>query len=775
MVQASVHHAFTSPVADATGTITIWDGATTKSVIASQVVRPTNWNSGHVVSITAIDGIAASNTTYTSGTIVLSGGANVTVGTNGQTVTMSARDQSVQTQNMVAISASDALFSSGTVLLSGQGAAVVNTAAGSIRISVPNQSVQPETQTFVAGIRNSETTYTSGTVNLSVVGGPLTIRSTTGQAFQFSADPTQTGISGIANSQTTYTSGTVSMSELGAITIRSTTGNQYQFSVNSQSVQTQGITGDQLSIGVSTGGNTAGNTTVQTGNRMVFVGTDNISLSMATGAGSTTISIRDMFSTATTVSSVATANAVGANASRFAMEGHQHEGVYAAGVSNVGNTSGNTTVQAGRVVLAGGNNITLSVGTAANGLQTITISGAAAGGAQTAISGLANSETTYTSGSVTLSALGAITIRSTTGQHFQFSVNSQTVQTQNMVVLYDGANSISSGTARFTNANGVSWSFNGQTVSASIDRSLSMYATSNTTQSSSGTQAASSLIFAGAGVASVGVTNGSVVLSVPSGGGGGDGGVFAGVSTMGNTAGSTGTVSTGNVVFVGSGDITLSQSTGAAGSAATVTLMHTYLSSYDAYFLQMHRVTATWEQATLRMRPWPVPLGYVHDRVVFPVHYSQATNSTLTVTISAWFGLYTRNASTLSLASSTSGTFSINGSGTASSAQNSGVRALTYGWTNTVPAGEYWLGNVVRSTTAGADATLSKMELSIMNSNYSGIMGDSQVASAQLYLGLGTYSATTSAMPNSVAFSQLSGSGSLAHRPPPVWFLSATA
>jgi len=34
-------------------------------------------------------------------------------------------------------------------------------------------------------------------------------------------------------------------------------------------------------------------------------------------------------------------------------------------------------------------------------------------------------------------------------------------------------------------------------------------------------------------------------------------------------AGSTGTVSTGNVVFVGSGPISLSQSTGAAGSAAT--------------------------------------------------------------------------------------------------------------------------------------------------------------------------------------------------------------
>ena len=99
-----------------------------------------------------------------------------------------------------------------------------------------------------------------------------------------------------------------------------------------------------------------------------------------------------------------------------------------------------------------------------------------------------------------------------------------------------------------------------------------LYANSNTTQSSSGTVALSSMIFAGAGIASVGVTNGSVVVSVPSGGGAGDGGVFAGVSNLGNTAGSTGTVSTGNFVLVGGSNISLSQSTGGAGSAATVTI-----------------------------------------------------------------------------------------------------------------------------------------------------------------------------------------------------------
>src|SRR5947207_5878307 len=72
---------------------------------------------------TFVGGIAVNAlTTYTSGTVVLSAGANVTLGTNAQTVTISGVPaQTVQTQNMVALSASDSLFSSGTVVLSGVG------------------------------------------------------------------------------------------------------------------------------------------------------------------------------------------------------------------------------------------------------------------------------------------------------------------------------------------------------------------------------------------------------------------------------------------------------------------------------------------------------------------------------------------------------------------------------------------------------------------------------------------------------------------------------
>jgi hypothetical protein len=74
------------------------------------------------------------------------------------------------------------------------------------------------------------------------------------------------------------------------------------------------------------------------------------------------------------------------------------------------------------------------------------------------------------------------------------------------------------------------------------------------------------LQFQGAGIASVGVSNGSVVISVPAGGGAG---MNLGISTLGNTSGTSGLVSN-QMVFVGGNNITLSQSIN--GQSATLTI-----------------------------------------------------------------------------------------------------------------------------------------------------------------------------------------------------------
>ncbi len=574
------------------GIVTVQSGTGQRVIVnASQSVQPETQ--------TFLGGLAGSNTTYTSGTVTLTGvGGGVTVSSNtGQRIDISVAApvaQTVQTQNMVAATLSGntsgalALMSSGTMTIAGGNNITVSQAGNAFTISGPNVG---GAQTGISGLANSQTTYTSGTVSLSELGA-ITIRSTTGNQFQFSVNSqsvqpeTQTFVGGIKNSQTTYTSGTIGLSELGAITIRSTTGNQFQLSVAAQSVQPE----TQTFIG-----GLAGSNTTYTSGTVTITGV---------GGG-------------VTVSSNTGQRIDISVAAPVAQTGTQ----FSAGISG-GNTSGNSGTVAGRVVFAGGNNITLSGST--NGVsETITIS---APNAQTAISGLANSQTTYTSGTVSLSELGAITIRSTTGNQYQFSVNSQTVQTQNMVAVTLSGNTsgvqalISSGTLTLAGGNNITVSQAGNAVTISgpnvggAQTGISGLANSQTTYTS-GTVSLSELgaitirsttgnqfqfsvnsqsvqpetqTFVG-GIANSQTTYTSGTVSLSELGAitirSTTGNQFqisvnsqsvqtqslfsAGVSTGGNTAGDTGITGT-RLVFVGSQNITLSQATAAAGGTVTI-------------------------------------------------------------------------------------------------------------------------------------------------------------------------------------------------------------
>jgi hypothetical protein len=80
---------------------------------------------------------------------------------------------------------------------------------------------------------------------------------------------------------------------------------------------------------------------------------------------------------ATTISRVDSANTIGTRGSRFALEDHQHAGLWQ--ISVAGNTAGgNTSSGAGSFALAGGPNITLSGATAAGGM-TLSVSAQAPG------------------------------------------------------------------------------------------------------------------------------------------------------------------------------------------------------------------------------------------------------------------------------------------------------------------------------------------------------------------------------------------------------------
>lgn len=491
------------------------------------------------------------------------------------------------------------------------------------------------------------------------------------------------------------------------------------------------------------------------------------------------------------------------------------------------------------------------------------------------------------------------------GVQASYTVPTQTVQTQSLIAaLYDGANSISTGTVRLSNLNGISFGINGQTLTGShngltsqsnqnvtagnggfafqtlsfsnangisfgtsagsaitashnaitsqSNQQISGYAVSNTTQSSSGTLNAANLSFAGAGIASVGVSNGSVVISVPSGGGAGDGVVSLGMSTEGNTAGTTGTVSSGRMIFVGSGPISLSQSLN--GQSGTLSILGPATSSlsatgflsistngstisigagplsfyatgnttqsssgtidgrsitiqgtggasvgvsngsivisgaaagggggitrngYQPHLYGAEMVAGAHGAGTLFIQPMPEVPDFQHDRIVMPLQISNATNSSGSWTLSVSVGIYTKNASTLSLVNSTSTSFNATASGTVGSySLFGGIRHLTIPWTSTRTAGDYWIGIWSRTTSGGvAGMTLNQMLASQPNSSYSGILGAASNATDQFLLGQGRYSATTTGFPGSVGFTQIQGNSSILQRVPIYYFTSGT-
>ena len=407
-----------------------------------------------------------------------------------------------------------------------------------------------------------------------------------------------------------------------------------------------------------------------------------------------------------------------------------------------------------------------------------------------------------------------------------------------------GTTSGNLGSIVFSNSNGVSFGLNGSTITASASgagASATVLALGNTTaQSSSNSFALSAFNVSGSGIVSVGMSGNTLVISAPgttnfanlsvsagttsgslgslvfsnsngvsfglngstitaSAAGGGGGGVNAGVSTFGNTAGSTGTVSTGNVVFVGSGPISLSQSTGAAGSAATISILGpatSSLSATGAVSISTNGSTisigvpsaVTFSNAYFPYKGFDLAAGIVgqgsllfdpvdlpnltFDRLLIPIYNTNSAVSSGSHSLSFYAGIYSRNASTLSLVGSASGSTAVTHSGQAGSySLYSGVRHFSIASANSLSQGQYWMAFGSRSSSAGADGSYYNMQLNngsftdallSGNASYGAIFGSSVNATNQFQLGQGYYTATSTGMPASVAFSQINGTASQA-------------
>jgi hypothetical protein len=232
----------------------------------------------------------------------------------------------------------------------------------------------------------------------------------------------------------------------------------------------------------------------------------------------------------------------------------------------------------------------------------------------------------------------------------------------------------------------------------------------------------------------------------------------------GNTTGNSTASGTG-VLYAGSGGIVL------GGSTGTVVFSKMVHNGYAPFNAGDESVVGQQGNATIHLYPLQLGINVQFDRFANPIQFTGATNSTGTYTISLAYLFYTRsNETRIDLFTSWSGTTQLTHSGTASSASIVGPRLWTFGATGTLSEGDYIVGVWSRTSSGGANATISQWLVSQPGSAFSGRLN----AAANATLGwkpfMGQYTSTTTGVPfpASIAKASVIVSGSIAMRPP-IW------
>jgi hypothetical protein len=332
-------------------------------------------------------------------------------------------------------------------------------------------------------------------------------------------------------------------------------------------------------------------------------------------------------------------------------------------------------------------------------------------------------------------------------------------------------NSITAGTLVFSNSNNVSFGMAGSTVTVTATFAQSNQAAS----ASNGSFAFQTLGFSNANNVTFGTSAGSIITaSVAAGGAAGSQSIGLNSTTFGGGTGGTTGYASGSAIrydFFAGSNITLSQSVNAASGSLTIYgtsgggagggATHSFWHHPDR-----ERITNAISQASLWVQPLTLPNLHINNLRV-PLNFSVATNSTASVTISYWLGLYTRTISSISLLHSRSTAFNFIASGTANSLSYVGPRHLTLAWTTTINENDYWAAVNYRTTTGGANASVSYFVQSQLASSWSGNLGVAATTETVQYLqGLGRYTTSTTALPASIAFSEIVGKSSAFQRPP---------
>ncbi|MEO6513264.1 MAG: hypothetical protein ABIR37_01135 [Candidatus Saccharimonadales bacterium] len=630
-------------------------------------------------------------------------------------------------------------------------------------------------QTATLGNLNGLSFYTS---NGSMVGS-YTVPTVTNSSFTVQAGAsTLSSVSRMAFGDGNGISFGASTSNNGSITITGTVATNYAASNHSHGNPTLNLTnlsgttasasnGLTLSLSAAAPGGgaglSAGTQSVSTGT-VSFANSNGITFGMS-GSNQITASHNGItnlnFSAGTTSNNLSKVTFADSNGVSFGLNGSAVTATVATNYAASNHSHGNPTL-----------NLTNISGTTASASNGFTLSlSAAAPGAGGGIA-LSASNSAFTSGTVSLAnAGGALTI-GTAAQQINFAVP------QTSSISATGA---------------VSVSLSGSTISIGAPAFSAGLSNIGNTTGTSGMQT-NRVVFAGGNNINLSQSNDAngATITISGSGGGGVG-----------LANSQTTYTSGNVnLLEGGGAITIASSAGGqsfkvsvpavsslvgtngisvstAGSTISIdgaglsTLAggatYSYYNPQDAYL----QVTGQQGQGSLHIQPTPAP-NVSFDRFVFPINFSGSSNSTGSITMSMWAGIYTRNVSTLSLSTSFSTSQGITHSGNVNSSLNNGQKLFTMGATGSLSEGQYYVGILSRTTSGGGNASISQMLASQLNSAFAGIWGVSSAATNQFTRGLGVYTASTSAMPNSIAFSQLNGTATLVLRQPLFYVINGT-
>lgn len=235
----------------------------------------------------------------------------------------------------------------------------------------------------------------------------------------------------------------------------------------------------------------------------------------------------------------------------------------------------------------------------------------------------------------------------------------------------------------------------------------------------------------------------------------GGGSVSAGtmyVNVGGNTTGTTANISSGTMVLAGGTNITLSQ------NANSVTIVGANTGTLSQWWPGFPGgfTTRSWGQSTVHVDPIWLPnyLSATRMQILMSASLSTSSNSSFAGTLSWGVGVYTNNASTLSLASSGSTNYQFTNTSDNSSASLQGNRIISVPINVNMTPGLYWIAQLTQTATANANwITLQNYLQGV--SVFSGSFGGASSGTFAPALGAGHWSVQTAGMPNSMAFTDL--------------------